>query len=146
MDNLDIGAIITTRKAIAPAARAAGATNGGGIDRATPGGVIYNSAALHTSTGAATGTPTSLTVTTKIQHSSDDGSTDAYADFAPDGVTTASHVVSAAASEGELNGINLRGAKRYVRAVSTVAFVDGTSPTVLTSSVLTLSTANRNPV
>ncbi len=145
MDNVDIGALIKVVKAVVPASRAAGATNGSGIDRAIAGGATYDSAVLYTETGLATGTPDSLTVVAKVQDSADNGVADAFADFKPDGVTVASQTVSAVSSDGQLS-INLRGAKRYVRVVETNAFVGGTTPAVVSGSKLVLGTSTINPI
>lgn len=78
-------------------------------------------------TGAATGSPTSFTVTAKLQES-DDGST--WADIA----TQTTLVMTAGSSVGKLRGIRT---KRYVRSVLTPAFVGGTSPTVPCASWVT---------
>lgn len=141
--NIDeIGAAVNAVIGVVPAARAAGATNGTGIDRSVPGGATYDSAVLFTRTGAATGTPDSLTVVAKIQDSADNST---FADFEPDGTNVATHTIAAASTSGQIS-VNLRGANRYVRVVETNAFVAGTSPTVVSCSVLILGTANINPV
>lgn len=146
MNTLDIGALIKVVVGVVPASRAAGATNGTGVDRAVAGSATtnpnYDSAVLYTRTGAATGTPDSLTVVAKIQDSADNTNFD---DFKPDGVNIATHTVAAASTDGQLS-INLRGARRYIRVVETAAFVNGTTPQVVSTSVLVLGTANINPI
>lgn len=118
----DIGAFLKGKRGVSPAARAAGTFNGPGLDRLT-----FNnpqSCALIAVSGAETGAPTARSVQAKLQHSSDNGVGDAYADFGGAGVT-----VSAIDSEGQAD-YNLAGAKQWVRAVEVVTFTGGTSPTL----------------
>ncbi len=127
-----------------PALSAAGTRNGSTIDRAVPGGVLYRSATLHTTTGAIAGSPTAQTVDAKVQHSAD-GST--WADYTQPGAGSAAAItqITAANQSGELD-INLEGARRYIRVVETVAFTGGTSPTIGVCSSFILAGADRLPV
>ncbi len=79
-------------------------------------------------TGAATGTPTSFTVTAKLQES-DDGSTN-WGDIA----NQETLVVNAGSSLGLLRAHRT---KRYVRSVLTPALTGGSSPTIPTASWVT---------
>lgn len=127
-----------------PALPAAGARNSAAIDRATPGGNFFNSATLVQKTGAIAGSPSAQTVDAKIQDSPD-GST-GWADYKPDGVTTAAIAqLTAANAVGEVD-VDLSGAKRYIRVVETVAFTAGTSPTIGADSTVILAGADRTPV
>ena len=107
-----------------PAASSAGAVNGTGIDR-----LGANFAILEAVTGAATGTPSTQTLDVKLQHSDAVGS--GFVDFAPGGVALAGAVAQITAINArKRKQIDLRGAKRYIRVVSTVAFTGGTTPTL----------------
>jgi hypothetical protein len=136
----DFGAYMKPVKGFNPVAQAAGAVNGPAIDRQG-----YESMRVHGSSGASTGTPTSFTADFKVQHS-DDGST-GWADYAPGGAGATSAAV------GTLTTINsevsknfvLAGAKRYIRVVCTLAFVGGTTPTLVVGSVVALGGSRAVP-
>ncbi len=141
----DIGSHIKATTAVKGAVRAAGTFNGPGIDR-TQGASnqMVQSLVLMGQVGATTGTPTSFTVDVKIQHSDDDGATDAYADL---DLSAAIAQLTAIDTEAEVN-INLHqlGAKKWVRAVMDVAFVGGTSPDAETSATFVLGGGTDNPL
>ncbi len=110
-----------------PTNAAAGTITGTGIDRMTQGGEQgWLSAVVLVATGVASGTPTSYSVTTVLEESDSSGS--GYAAIAsavgsnPTALTADSTVSRAP--------LNLLPSKRYIRAVTTVAFVGGTSPAV----------------
>jgi hypothetical protein len=107
-----------------PVAAAAGVVNGTGIDR-----LGANFCVLESVTGAVTGAPTTQTQDVKLQHSDALGS--GYVDFLPGGVAAAGAVAQiTAANSRKRKQIDLRGAKRYIRAVTTTAFTGGTTPTL----------------
>lgn len=133
MSLTDVGAEIKAVAGFSPQAAAAGAINGTAIDR-----LGFQSAVLHGRTGAATGTPTSQTYDLKLQDSAD--GTTGWADIAGSAITQ----ITAVNTEAEKD-VNLSGAKRYVRAVGTVAFVGGTTPTLLVASALVLGGASELP-
>lgn len=137
----DTGSLIDGVQSVVPIARAAGTTAGTGSLRAGADGVQRDSMVVLVPVGAATGTPDSFSVVVKIQDSADNST---YADYAPDGATTASVTVTAAGL-GQLS-VDLRGARAYVRAHATVAFVNGTSPAVPCAAVLVFGTSNRYPI
>jgi hypothetical protein len=142
MQTQDTGRAVKTVKAIAPADRSAGTTNGDTIDRNPQGSQSYDSAQLHVNVGAASGTPTSFTLDVEIEHSTDGGTT--WANFKPDGTNDATVQVVTASSEARLP-VNLRGAGGKVRAVGILAFVGGTSPKLLYSATITLGSAGQYP-
>jgi hypothetical protein len=121
-----VGAYISPKVGNVPLANSAGTRNGTAVDRDG-----FDSCVLHGQTGASTGTPTSFTYALKLQES-DDGST-GWADITGAAITT----VTAASTAAKVN-VNLSGSKRYIRAVETIAFVGGTSPTLAASSVIVL--------
>ncbi|NBW10082.1 MAG: hypothetical protein EBR82_18845 [Caulobacteraceae bacterium] len=97
------------------------AANGSAVDCDLADGPIYGIF----NTGAATGSPTSFTVTCKLQESDTSGGT--YTDL----VSQTTLVLSAGSTMGIIQGIRT---KRYVRTVVTPAFTGGSSPTVPTSA------------
>jgi hypothetical protein len=119
---------IKALKGVPPAASAAGTVNGAGIDRmAVTSGEGYLACVLKAHTGAATGAPTTQTLDVKLQDSADNSS---FADYKPDGTTVAAvPQITAVNSENHVN-VDLRNARRYIRAVAVTAFTGGTSPTL----------------
>ena len=84
----DPGAFVNGEIALVAAARSAGTvTPPIAISRAPQGAQLYEGAVLLVQTGAATGTPDSFTVTCKVQTRA--SSSDSWADYKPDGITTA---------------------------------------------------------
>lgn len=113
------------------------AVNGNAIDR-------LNAQAMNIilALGATTGTPTGTQLAVKIQHGDASNLSDA-ADFA----TVASlGSTSANFTAGDVfgYGINLEGAKRYVRVVVTPTFTGGTAPTVLSTVAAELTDRQAN--
>jgi hypothetical protein len=130
----DIGSDIKVVRAIAPHSNSGSSSvNGPSIDR-----LDYASAVLFVDVGATSGNPTSFTVDCKLQES-DDGST--WADITGASIAT----ITTANTQKELN-VDLRGRKRYIRAVLTASFSGGSSPTVLASAALVLGGANVYPI
>lgn len=93
---------------IDPDAYAATTTNGAGIDT-----MGYHQALIVVSAGDI---DTSLDV--KVQESSDDGSSDAYADITGAAIT---QILAAADNVVAVGRINLNGTERYIRVVGTSA-------------------------
>ena len=107
--------------------------NGNGIGVDTLG---YNSAAVIQEVGAVSGT--TPTLDTKVQDSADNS---AFADLSP--AVAFTQVTAANNSQIlRLDGLNLAGRRRYLRAVATVG---GTSPNFQTSVVVLLGRAFRAP-
>lgn len=124
---------IKLQPAIRPQAAAAGTINGLTIDR-----LGFEDAALIVSVGAVTGTPTGQTIDVKVQDSTD-GTT--WADVA--GLTV--EQITTGDTYKEL-GINLSPLRRYIRAVATVAFTGGTTPTVQLAVDMALGKNRVEPV
>lgn len=122
------------------AAKSAGTVNGSGIDRKPKGGTGFDSCKVVISNGATTGTPTSFTNTCKVQDSADNSS---FADYTPP-TGSASGVNSVASSCAEFE-VDLSTARRYVRVVETIAFVGGTTPTLLANSTLVAFGTDETP-
>ena len=128
----DIGAYIAPRHSVSPQSSAATATiNGSSVDRDS-----FNSCVVVASAGAATGSPTGVSVAFKLQHS-DTGSGD-WTDFATGGA------LSAINTTARLD-VDLRMAKRYVRVVTTAALTGGSSPTILVGAAVILGGAVNLP-
>lgn len=130
MKNLAYG----VKKVIALLVGTAGANNGTGVDRAG-----YDELELLVSTGAATGTPTSFSVDAKIQDSADNSS---FADVSGLAITA----ITADNTTGSVAKIDASGLRRYVRVVTTPAYVGGTSPKVPVATVLLLTQKADGPV
>lgn len=131
----DMGALVSANANIKPQSLSGTtAVKGAALDR-----LGFASGKLIAQVGAPTGTPTSFTATVKLQES--DTTTDG--DFVD--IDGASFVLDA---DGESNSLdfNLQPRKRYVRAVATPAFVDGTSPTVPLQATILLGGKYTSPV
>jgi hypothetical protein len=104
-------------KSILPGVDLSGTTaaNGSSLDCDNMIGSVHGLFAV----GAATGSPTSFTVTCKLQESADDSD---WSDVA----TQTALVLDADGEVGIIRGVRTM---RYVRAVATPAFVSGSSPT-----------------
>lgn len=126
----DSGAYLKAVSAIDPQASAAATVNGNTVDRTG-----FTSGKLVVQTGATTGSPTAVSVVVKLQESAD-GST--WSDVSPAVSTT----VGAVNSASEVN-VDLSGLQNNVRAVATVSFTGGTSPTVNFASSLVLGGDDR---
>lgn len=121
-----------------PAASAAGAINGTGVDRRG-----FNFAILEAQTGAVTGAPTAQTLDAKIQHSDTVGGT--YADFVPGAAGSGAVAQITAINSRKRKQIDLRGAKAFVRVVTTVGLTAGTAPTLAHCVTLQLAGADVLP-
>ncbi len=97
------------------------------------------SAVLAHSCGAASGTPDSFSVATKIQHATASGGS--YSDLTGATATTLTADSTAATAD-----INLMGANQYLKVVTIVAFVNGTSPKVPVNATLILGGSDHGPV
>jgi len=110
---------------IDPQLAGAGALTGTAIQRVGS-GYTYDSAVLVARCGIETGSPTALTLDFKLQDSAD-GAT-GWADVT--GAAIAQQALQCPNSRVVTAGVNLAGAKAYVRGVATVAFTGGSSPTL----------------
>lgn len=120
-------------RGIAPAAAAAGVTNGPAIDR-----LGFQSGVLLVDAGAVTGAPSAQTLDAKIQDSADGaaGWTDVPG--------LAIQQITAPDIQRELS-LDLTGTRRFIRVVQTVAFTGGTTPTLLASAAVVLGGAVNKP-
>jgi hypothetical protein len=123
------GASFKALKAIPPQDAAAGAISGNsdaGHDRTG-----FGSCQLHVAVGAASGTPDSFSVAGKLQES--DSESTGYTDISGAAITS----ITADNGEARVN-VDLSGCKKYIRAVVTPAFVNGTSPKVEVAATIVL--------
>mgnify|MGYP003112143882 CR=1 FL=1 len=97
------------------------------IDRAAVSGdgALYSSACFVANHGAATGSPTSASVSYQIQDCATSGGS--YENYG------SAIVVSGASTVGK-SSIDLRAAKRFIRVVATVTLAGGSTPTLFASS------------
>jgi len=113
--------------------QAAATVNGSGIDH-----VGYDDIELVVATGAVSGAPTSFSVDVKLQES-DDNST--FTDITGAAIT---QIVAA----NTLNKVKVANAylkKRYIRTVTVVAFVGGTSPAIPVAAMVLLGLPQAEP-
>ena len=139
VSQLNIGALAVPISGVRPQSASAGVINGASIDRAAHN--LPLSCVLHQNVGALGGAPTTTSVVTKLQDSADNTT---FADYAP---ASANSVVQACAAltatnTDNLANINISSARRYIRAVTTVAFTGGTSPTALVAAAVVIAGEN----
>ena len=135
----NIGGIVFPLSGVRPQSASAGTINGASIDRMAH--EMPLSCVVHQNVGAVGGAPPTTSVITQLQDSAD-GST--FADYAPasaNAVVQATAAVTAANTDNSVS-VNLSSARRYIRAVTTVAFTGGTSPTALVAAMVLLSGEN----
>ena len=125
-NSTDAGVLVGIRPGTVPAVVGAGTRNSAAVDR-----MGFDSCVLTASTGAATGTPASLSLGAKLQDSADgqNGWTDLPG--------AAVEALTAPNAVARVN-VRLPTAKRYLRVVETVALTGGTSPTLGASSLIVL--------
>jgi hypothetical protein len=112
------------------------ASNGTGFDKTG-----YEGGLVVAQVGSTTGTPTSFTVTFKLQHSKDNS---VWADALDANNAAISGVLTAVgALKLRIDGVYLY---KYLRVVATPVFVGGTSPTAVISSELLLGDTSFQPV
>lgn len=104
----------------------------------------YESFVWEVTTGALTGSPSAQTVDAKLQHSEDNST---WADVAagPSNPAVAITQITAANSDRRVE-IDRRPLRRYVRALFTVAFTDGSTPKIGLASHITAGDATIKPV
>ena len=112
----------------------AATVNGAAIDR-----IGFDDIELVVATGAASGTPTSYTVDCKLQ-GSDDGSTN-WTDLS---VATTQITADSTIKKAKVANAYLK--NRYIRTVTVVAFVGGTTPAVPVLAQVLLGMAQNEPV
>ena len=97
-----------------------------------------HSGTLYLATGAATGTPTTQTADCKLQDSADNST---FADVSP-----AIAVTQVAADSGTASvDFDARARRRFVRAVTTVAFTGGTTPAWASGATILMGGHDRLP-
>jgi len=120
----NIGALIVPVTGVFPQNAAAGTINGASIDR-----TLHNMAAscvLHQLVGAESGSPTTVGVQTKLQHSPDNST---WSDYQINSTVQETAALTAANSENTA-AIDLTGANRFIRPVTIISFTGGTSPEI----------------
>ena len=141
----DLGALTKSFLSVPPQDAAAGTINGLGMQResVTP---AFETVLLEVAVGAPSGTPTSYTVNGKLQDSAD-GTNFADITAAPYTSGVNAPAITTSGTNGTLSVVfaNLRTLRAYVRAVVTVSFTGGTSPTVPVSSTLVFGGPDQRP-
>ncbi|WP_223645533.1 hypothetical protein [Corallococcus sp. EGB] len=136
-----IGAYVAVRLGTPPAALPAGARQGSGYDRLTLG----ESCVLVAATGAVTGGPTAQGYEVKLQHSSDNGASDAWADYVPAGPGSASVQLTAPNAFAEKD-VDLGAAKQFIRVAEATALTGGTTPSLQACAFVVFGGALTLPV
>jgi hypothetical protein len=116
--------------------------NGTGVDIRTLGGGPFASCSLVGSTGAVVGAPTTQTLTIKIQDSADNAS---FADYIPPTLAAAPTLVITASNTAAKIGVDLSGARQYIRVTATQAFTGGASPQQYANAHVILGGAQIEP-
>jgi hypothetical protein len=129
----NIGGMVVSLQSVDPVASAAATINGTTIDRQAHSMPL--SALMHTQTGAETGAPTSVTVQSTLQDSADGTN---WANYLPDGVNPAQGAAITAISADQNFSVDLTLARRFLRIVTVIAFVGGTTPTIGVAAELVL--------
>ncbi|CAM4466151.1 hypothetical protein [Corallococcus exiguus] len=144
----NIGAYIKTNNlALAPAARAAGTTQGPVVDI-----LSFRSAVLAVAVGAATGTPTGISATFTFESRGStagaEGAPGAWAPVVDRDGQELSVIATAESGAAELDlDISFLGDDHdQLRVKQVLSFTGGSSPTLITGAVLVLGGSNRNPV
>lgn len=135
----NIGALIAPVPSVRPQAASAGAINGVSIDRQAHSTAL--SCLLHQIGGAVTGAPTTSSSITKLQDSADNSTFADYVD--PNTGVVATTAALSAANTDNTVAISLTSARRYIRAVTTVAFTGGTTPTAFVAADVILAGEDR---
>lgn len=130
----DAGSQLRTVRAVSPQFAAATAT----VEGVVIDGLGFRSAVFTAITGAATGTPTGISVACRLQH----GTLANGSDMAD--VTGATATITAVDSAAEIN-VTLRGLRRYVRIVQALALTGGTTPTLAVAATATLGQPKVGP-
>jgi hypothetical protein len=128
----NIGSLVVPVTSVFPESAAAGTINGSSIDRTQHN--LPNSCVLHQVVGVESGTPTTTSVQTTLQHSPDNSTWSNY----QIGTTVQQTAALTAANSENTVAIDLTGAYRFIRAVTTVAFTGGTSPAALIAADIIL--------
>lgn len=124
----NVASSATIKQALRAAAQAAAASfslTGLTFDR---GAGDFQSFLAGVSLGAATGSPSAVSVTAKLQESSDDST---WTDVVADGINATVTVAVVAVNTQGFFAIDASRLKRYVRLVFTVALTGGSTPTIL---------------
>lgn len=128
----NIGAYVDTDNVShVPLANSAGSRNGTAMEIGGTRSIV-----LSVNVGATSGTPTSFTIIYKLQDSLDNSTFADATDVEGNGVTLTITAASAAYEKDVDLSRACRAAATHVRWVETVAFVGGTSPTVLSGATI----------
>lgn len=128
----DLGGDVLGKRAVSPAALAAGASSGAAIDRLT-----YAYCVFVCTTGATGGSPTAFSSAWKVEESADSS---VWVD-----VSGATATIATQNSEAEIN-VDCTGRLRYLRLVVQNSFTGGSSPTMGVGGTAVLGQSINKPV
>lgn len=128
-----------TKTVVGNVAKAAGSETltGAAIDR-----LGFNSCKLVATVGAATGSPTSFTLDSKLTECDTSGGV--YTDVTGAAITQVT-AATAGAAEAPYVDVDLSGCKRYLKVVTVSALSGGSSPTLPVATVVVLTGKVTNP-
>ncbi|MBN1253986.1 MAG: hypothetical protein JXA50_01765 [Deltaproteobacteria bacterium] len=130
----DLGNEVKTLMAVKPQNQSGdGAVTGEEVDR-----LGFENCVIGFNAGAATGTPSAVAIACKLQECATSGGS--FTDISGATVT-----IDAESQHKQLN-VKLAGVKRYIKAVMTVAFTGGSSPTIDVGASIVLGNAKEVPV
>jgi len=130
-----VGTDIATSLQIAPVSKSnSGTASGTVLSR-----VGYESATFTFLTGAASGSPTGISISCKVQTGDAADGSDMV------DIPGATATITAENRAAEIN-VDLSGCKKYVRAYLTVSLSGGTSPSILVAAIAVLGDAKYKPV
>lgn len=130
---LNIGAIVAEVTSVFPQSSTGATIDGASIDRFAHQGAL--SCLLHQSVGAVSGSPSTVSVQSTLQHSPDNST---WTNYEPDGVTVQQTAALTAATDENSVAIDLSSAYRYIRSVTVVAFTGGSSPAAVVQADIVL--------
>lgn len=139
----DQGHAILSVLSVAPIASTGATHNGVAVDRIPSSDQSFRSGLLEVSIGAATGSPTALTVDCSVQESAD-GSTGWAAITAGHGGPIAMTQATAGSQVVQVP-FTMTGTYRYLRAVVVTTLTAGTSPTLPVAANIVLAGARKVP-
>lgn len=135
-----IGEFVVVLQSVPPQSSAAATISGASIDRFAHN--VAGSAVLHQALGAISGSPSAASVQTSIQHSPDSST---WTNFIASNTypNVAQTPALSTANTDTAIPVDLSAALRYIRAVTTVAFTGGTSPSAIVSADIAIGGETR---
>ncbi|MGO9038547.1 MAG: hypothetical protein ACLPV2_09865 [Steroidobacteraceae bacterium] len=136
----NLGDLAIALQSVSPQSAVAGTLNGASIDRFSHN--LPLTCLLHHAVGAISGAPSAMTVSTTIQNAPDNST---WTNYLYDGTHQAVVQALTAANTDAQASFDLTMAQRYVRAVTTISFTGGSTPSVIVAADIVLGGENMPP-